>query len=868
MQDRQHLLHRQLRHSTCTAALFRPRALLVPLLIAVLLCLGGSWALQFDRAAAIAMPVQTDASATATIDCASVSVVSRDECLALVALYTATAGDSWTNQQHWLAKTPSAPCDWFGVGCAAGHVTALSLAANQLSGTLPITLGYLSELTTLRLENNLLRGRLPRSFCQSIANATDFSIDYNQLLPRYRAVTTCLDAVDPDWLHTQTIAPRDLTVSAFYTDALQLSWSPIPYTADGGYYEIAYATNANGPFTVHGTTADKATASYLANGLLPGQPYFFRINSYTPPHGAQQNGLRSPPVQMAGVTRALAGHVLLAAYFPADNDLSSQIRYVANRMRRGTALNPNVTVLLLADGLGADNTQLSLIKGGVITPTAVVADEWGTQELDTADPAVLTWFLRYARATDPTADMIVSLLGHGLALAPELDFGSPPQPVVAAGATRAPRDTFPPLPRSWDDTPGDVTNNSYLSTTDVGAALMAATDNGANPFKLIFFDQCFQGNLDALYEVHSAAELFVASPNYAWLVAAYDKYLLGITPGVQAETVAGNIIRAYQNRLNARHPNAILAVRGRDIPTIASAVSDLGDALRAALADGQSSRIANAVRQSSYVDTTQCGRQNLQLAPPDELIGIESFAQALFAEFGNSDPHGVATALAALRTAMQPVNKETQSGRPYLAPTELWDYQDTLTILAPLPRTSPANVAWRASIYRPDAPFTATWTLDPTRPVTVTTSLAFVRDGRWDEFLADWYQALTPTVGQWCHYMPPEQLLATDSEPLTLTVTLHDDRELALNWTPTDDESATDYWLYLNEPHQVSWTVAETVALTTTNRYLPALAAGTYQLQVLARNREDDLISQSNVVTVEIPTTPATHAIYLPLVRR
>ena len=96
---------------------------------------------------------------------------------------------------------------------------------------------------------------------------------------------------------------------------------------------------------------------------------------------------------------------------------------------------------------------------------------------------------------------------------------------------------------------------------------------------------------------------------------------------------------------------------------------------------------------------------------------------------------------------MTGVQKRTRTGNPYLAPDEFWDYRDTLTLLAPLPRNSPADVAWRASIYRGDTPFAARWTIDPSQPVSVTASLAFVRAGRWDEFLQAWYAPLTPTVG-------------------------------------------------------------------------------------------------------------------------
>ena len=47
------------------------------------------------------------------------------ECEALIALYTNTNGDEWSNNDGW--STSETPCSWYGVTCADGHVTVLSL---------------------------------------------------------------------------------------------------------------------------------------------------------------------------------------------------------------------------------------------------------------------------------------------------------------------------------------------------------------------------------------------------------------------------------------------------------------------------------------------------------------------------------------------------------------------------------------------------------------------------------------------------------------------------------------------------------------------------------------------------------------------
>ena len=802
------------------------------------------------------------------LTCTTVNTVTHTECLALLALYSATNGTQWITQTNWGQQSPNAPCDWYGVTCEAGHVRQLLLAGNRLSGTLPLPVGQLAALTSLRLENNALRGRVPPTLCRLTPTLTELSLAYNALFSGLKRVQQCLTALEPQWLDSQTLPVRNLAVTEFFTDSLRLTWSTSGYPQ--GYVEIYAATRPDGPYTLHGVTADKSTNSYLVTGLTPGTSYFFRVNTFTPAHDDQPNALRSVGNFAAGVTKATSGNVVVAAYFPADNDLASQIGYVTNRLRLGTLRNPNVKVLLLVDGAGTADTRLIVIANGALSNTSVVVDVWGTGELDTADPMVLAWFLQYVRENYRATRTVVSLIGHGLALAPEVAWPTT-RSTTAATATAhhvAPRGEIPALPRDWTDMPNDITNNSYMSTTDVGQALLAATGNGANPFDLVFFDQCFQGNLDALYEVRQSAKVFVASPNYAWLAAAYDKYLLGFTPAATPEEMAEMIINRYQGTLDRRHPNAIFWVRGSDITAIAAQVNNLGDALSAALRDGQNEKISASVRQSKYVDTTQCGKRVLQLGPPDELIGLETFGQQLLLNFGLNDPYGVATALDGLRTAMSNMRKISRTGAPYIAPAEFWDYRDSLTVLTPLPRNSPSGVAWRASIYRADAPFTATWTLDPTQPVTVTESLAYAREGRWDDFLARWYQNLTPTVGQWCNYIPPEQVVVDEADPLTLTVGLSDTNAITLDWTATDDDAATSYWLYRDAPDRVSWTAVASVPITQQATTVGGLVAGDYRFQLFARNAEDEFVAQSNALTVTIASTPTPLRLFLPLVSR
>ena len=83
-----------------------------------------------------------------------------DDRAALIALYNATDGDDWEDNDNWLTDAPLD--EWNGVETDVnGRVIILDLAGNDLAGHIPPELGELSELEVLELDGNLLTGTLP-----------------------------------------------------------------------------------------------------------------------------------------------------------------------------------------------------------------------------------------------------------------------------------------------------------------------------------------------------------------------------------------------------------------------------------------------------------------------------------------------------------------------------------------------------------------------------------------------------------------------------------------------------------------------------------------------------------------------------------
>ena len=119
----------------------------------------------------------TPRNAFARVNGIATSCVPASERAALVALYNATNGSSWTNKTNWLSADENT---WFGVTVTGCRVTNLFLTTNNLTGSIPTEIGDLPALQTLQLENNLLAGSIPTSI-GNLTNLTSLDLRGNQL---------------------------------------------------------------------------------------------------------------------------------------------------------------------------------------------------------------------------------------------------------------------------------------------------------------------------------------------------------------------------------------------------------------------------------------------------------------------------------------------------------------------------------------------------------------------------------------------------------------------------------------------------------------------------------------------------------------
>lgn len=81
---------------------------------------------------------------------------------ALETFYKATGGDNWVRNDNWCSDKPVG--EWYGIETDMdGLVYSINLNGNNLSGSIPESIGNLKYLKDISLESNQLNGELPAS---------------------------------------------------------------------------------------------------------------------------------------------------------------------------------------------------------------------------------------------------------------------------------------------------------------------------------------------------------------------------------------------------------------------------------------------------------------------------------------------------------------------------------------------------------------------------------------------------------------------------------------------------------------------------------------------------------------------------------
>ncbi len=168
------------------------------------------------------------------------------------------------------------------------NLGSLYLYFNRLSGPIPPELGNLTNIGELWLCGNQLTGAVPPEI-GNLTNAARIFLMWNGLYTTDPALSSFLETKTDhelgEWWTLQTVAPSGVTAAHVAGGSVTLSWTPIAYTADAGYYEVGVSSTPGGPYSFDAAsrTADKAASSSTISSLTTGT-YYFVVRTTTLPH--------------------------------------------------------------------------------------------------------------------------------------------------------------------------------------------------------------------------------------------------------------------------------------------------------------------------------------------------------------------------------------------------------------------------------------------------------------------------------------------------------------------------------------------------------------------------------------------------------
>ena len=311
---------------------------------------------------------------------------------ALTALHAAAGGEGWTDSAGWLVEAALAV--WHGVETdSLGRVATLDLTGNGLEGRLPAGLGDLAALTALRVGDNAVSGRLPRTLLGLSLGELDYA-GTELCAPADEAFRAWLDAVAVlrgtgvecapatdreilEMLHDATGGRDWIDARNWLTDAPLGEWRGVEVDNQGRVVELRLWDNGlAGPIPPE--LADLAHLEYLRlseNGLTGAIPPELGGLSSVTLLALNGNALSGP------IPPELGGLPALEELRVENNDLSGtvppELGGLASLRGLGLTGNPRLTGPLPAELASLDRLERLLAGGtGLCAP---------------ADPAFTAW---------------------------------------------------------------------------------------------------------------------------------------------------------------------------------------------------------------------------------------------------------------------------------------------------------------------------------------------------------------------------------------------------------------------------------------------------------------------------------------------
>ncbi len=335
-------------------------------------------------------------------------------------------------------------------------------------------------------------------------------------------------------------------------------------------------------------------------------------------------------------------------YLAGDNDLSLRLGSALNKLGALT-LQGGVTVTVLFDRQGGGGVERHMFghNGN---------EHWSLLEKNTGQPETLAEYILWAQANYPADHYYLAIADHGRGI----------------------------QGLAWDDTSGA----DYLSLPELRLALEQGTQSGLLKIDVLHLDACLMGMAEVAYEVRFYARYLVASENLAWGVFAYDNYVGMLSSEMFPLDLAIDVAQIYHERVSD-DPHTISVLDLEKMDALAEAVSDLADALIAALPE-EKALLTQVLSQVQRLDS-----QDYEIIDQrDEFVDLIHLAELLMATT-EDDQVRITAQYVAATTRLSQVYEQHLSGDHgsfwwnldnanglaiYFPPSvNSWDYDDYLS---------------------------------------------------------------------------------------------------------------------------------------------------------------------------------------------
>ena len=309
----------------------------------------------------------------------------------LVELYNSTGGANWTNKTGWLGA-PGTECTWHGISCAGGRLVSLSLRSNQLTGTIPSSIGSLSNLATLLLDGNRLTGAIPGSI-GSLSNLNTLLLNNNQLTgsipPELGSLSNLIGLYLHDNQLTGSIPPElgslsNLTGFSLYRN--QLTGSIPPWLGSLSKLTLLYLHTNQLTGTIPASIGSLSNLTHLSldanllTGTIP--PELGSLSKLTSLYLTKNQLTGSIPqavIDLPNLTTLWLQNNLLTGLIPTRSASLNPITSLNFSSNSGLfAVAPNVPPVVAITGRSRTVADTNSTQGETVTLRATVTDSDGT----------------------------------------------------------------------------------------------------------------------------------------------------------------------------------------------------------------------------------------------------------------------------------------------------------------------------------------------------------------------------------------------------------------------------------------------------------------------------------------------------------